>query len=231
LIYTILALEMEAVYGQANVDVTEWSPDGGNAISVTNGPISCRPMLIETSPEALKVFIEFYNRTADEMTALEDDNIRGTYEKLRTYAARLALVIHVTRAVEQELFLKRNLSAAPWDHTERIDELECDAESMRIAVALAEWFKYEVRRVYATWGGLADETPKPKGDPLQQKIVEFIEQKRDGVTIRDLKRCFKNETNVEETLNAMTEHGILVRVELPKNGPGRPREVYRIAPI
>jgi hypothetical protein len=135
--------------------------------------------------------------------------------------------------VEQELFLQRNVdpSAAPWDGSEsRIDELECDAESMRIAVALADWFKYEVRRVYATWGGLADETPKPKGDPLQQKIVEFVEQKNDGATIRDLKRRFKGEKEtLEKTLNAMTEQGILVHVELPKTGPGRGREVYRIA--
>jgi len=103
---------------------------------------------------------------------------------------------------------------------------------MKVAVALADWFKYEVRRVYSTWGGLADETPKPKGDPLQQKIVEFIEQKREGATVRDLKRRFKNEKEkLEETLGIMTEQGILVHVELPKSGPGRPREVYRIAAV
>ena len=231
LIFAILALEMEAVYGPANVDVSEWNPDGGNSISVTSGtPVSCRPILIETSPEALDVYKDFYNRTADEMVALEDDNIRGTYEKLRTYAARLALVIHVTRAVEQELFLKRNLSVAPWDRSEaRIDELECDVESMKIAVALADWFKYEVRRVYATWGGLADEAPKPKGDPLQQKIVEFLEQKRTPVSLSELKRRFRNDKEtMPDAVESLLNQGVLEPVLSEKSGPGRRSEQYQL---
>ena len=238
LIYAILALEMEAVWGAANVDVSEWNPEGGNMISVTgvpSEPESMKPILIETSTDALAVYKEFYDRTAQEMASLEDDNIRGAFEKMRTYAARLALVIHVTRAVEQELFLKRNrdTSTAPWDRSEpRIDELECDAESMRIGVALADWFKYEVRRVYNTWGGLTDEVPTPKTDPLRQRIVEFLELKRNGVTIRDLKRRFKGEaTNLETTLIGMIDQGIIARVEQAKNGPGRPRDVYRIASV
>jgi hypothetical protein len=152
------------------------------------------------------------------MLALEDDNIRGTYEKLRTYAARLALVIHSTRTVEQELFLKRNIdpSLAPWDRSEpRIDELECDAESMRIAVALADWFKYEVRRVYSTWGGLADETPKPKGDPLQQKIIDLLEQGGGTVSLRDIQRKLSIKKDVAE--NAVADLADLVdRIDPPK---------------
>ena len=238
LIYAVLALEMEAVWGAANVEVSEWNPDGGNMISVTgvpSEPESMKPILIETSPEALAIYKEFYDRTAQEMLALEDDNIRGAFEKMRTYAARLALVIHVTRAVEQELFLKQNRdpNLAPWDRSEpRIDELECDVESMRIGVALADWFKYEVRRVYNTWGGLTDETPKPKTDGLQQRIVEFLEMKREGVTIRDLKRRFKGESDsLEAMLNTMTSQGVITRIEQPKNGPGRPREIYRIMSV
>ena len=186
------------------------------SISVTSGqPVSSRPILIETAPEALDVYKEFYNRTAAEMVALEDDNTRGTYEKLRTYAARLALVIHITRSVEQELFV--DPSTAPWNGSHRIDELECDAESMRIAVALADWFKYEVRRVYATWGGLADETPTPKGDPLQQKIVEFIEQKRTPVSLRDIQRKLtlsKEET--EKAVEALCNLDIVELIDPPQ---------------
>jgi len=233
LIFAILALEMEAVYGPANVEVSEWNPNGGNSISVTSGvPVSCLPILIETAPEALEVYKEFYDRTAAEMVALEDDNIRGTYEKLRTYAARLALVIHVTRAVEQELFLKRNVdpSVAPWDRSEpRIDELECDVESMRTAVTLTEWFKYEVRRVYSTWGGLADETPKPKGDPLQQKIVEFIEQKRTPITLREVKRKFRSESDaVSGAIDILVSQDTLEEIEYEKDKPGRRKEMYRL---
>ncbi len=183
----------------------------------------------------MEIFREFYDRTAEEMQLLEDDNIRGSFEKLRTYAARLALVIHMARVVEQVQFLgkKRDPDIAPWNQSlPRINELVCDAESMKAAVALAEWFKYEVRRVYNTWGGLTDETPKPKADGLQQRIVELLEQKRDGVTIRDLKRRFKgNAANLEAMLNTMSNQGVIARVEPARSGPGRPREVYRIASV
>ena len=37
-------------------------------------------------------------------------------------------------------------------------------------------------------GGLADETPKPKGDPLQQKIVEMLEQNSGGIRIDQCSR-------------------------------------------
>ena len=86
LIYGVLALEMEVVWGASNVQVSEWNPDGGNMISVTgvpSEPESVRPMLIETSPEALAVYKEFYDRTAKEMQAIDDDNIRGAFEKMR----------------------------------------------------------------------------------------------------------------------------------------------------
>ena len=231
LVFAILKLEMEAVFGPA--EVSEWNADDGNAISATSGPpVSCRPVLIETAPEALAVYKDFYNRTADEMLALEDDNIRGSYEKLRTYAARFALVIHVTRAIEQYLFLKRNVdpSVAPWNHSEpRINELECDVESMQIAVALADWFKYEVRRVYSTWGGLADETPTPKGDPLQQKIVEFIEQKRLPTSVSELKRRFRNDKKaISDAIQSLLGQGVLEPVLSEKSGPGRRSEQYQL---
>ena len=226
LIFAILSLEMEQIFGPANVDVSEWSPDE-NAIIAVSGvpsePASVRPILVETAPEALDVYKEFYDRTANEMLALEDDNIRGSFEKLRTYAARLALVIHITRFMEQELFLKRNvdMSVAPWDRsTPRIDELECDTESMRIAVALADWFKYEVKRVYSTWGGLADETPKPKGDPLGQKIIEILEQNDGTASLRDIQR--KLTLKKEAAEEAVARLADLVEYVAPPKGNRSP---------
>jgi hypothetical protein len=224
LIFAILALQMESVWEAANVDVSEWTPDGGSVVAVTGiptEPMTQRPMLIETSPEALEVYREFFDRTANEMMELEDDNLRGTFEKLRTYAARIALVIHITRTVEQELFLNDNIdpAIAPWDKAEsRIDELECDAESMRIAVTLADWFKYETRRVYATWGGLTDETPKPKGDGLQQRIVEFLEQKGNEVSLRDIqRRCKIDKATATTATESLLVQGLVERIEPKKS--------------
>jgi hypothetical protein len=232
LIFAILSLQMESVWGAANVDAAEWNPDGGNLVSVTSipsEPATQRPMLIETSPEALEIYREFYDRTAGEMMELEDDNLRGTFEKLRTYAARLALVIHITRTVEQELFLNdnANTSLAPWDKSEpRIDELECDAHSMRVAVTLADWFKYETRRVYATWGGLTDETPKPKADGLQQRIVEFMEQKSCEVSLRDIQRKLTiDKATAGQAMEGLIDLNIAERIELPK---GNRSPIFRL---
>jgi hypothetical protein len=223
LIFAILTLQMESVFGTADIAVSDWNPDGTNIVAVTgipSEPSTQRPILIETSPEALEIYREFYDRTASEMLALEDDNLRGTFEKLRTYAARLALVIHITRTVEQELFLNDNInmSTAPWDRAEpRIDELECDAVSMKIAVTLADWFKYETRRVYSTWGGLTDETPKPKGDELQQRIVKFLEQKSNAVSLRDIQRKLTiDKTTAGQAMEGLIDLNIAERIEPPK---------------
>ena len=65
----------------------------------------------------------------------------------------------------------------------------------------------------------------PKGGDIVD-LCEILDSK----TIRDLKRRFKGEKEtLEKTLNAMIEQGILVHIELPKTGPGRGREVYRVA--
>jgi len=168
---------------------------------------------------------EYRTKNAELLAKLQA--LREEFEKVEAeYQAKR------TRAVEQELFLKRNydLSGSPWDSSEaRIDELECDAESMKIAVALAEWFKYEVRRVYSTWGGLADETPKPKGDPLQQKIVEFFEQNGKPITLREMKRKFRTESDgIGQTVQELVTQGILEQVQPERSRSGPRKEVYRL---
>ncbi|MDR2755335.1 MAG: DUF3987 domain-containing protein, partial [Planctomycetaceae bacterium] len=80
LIFAILTLQMESVFGAADIVASEWEPDGANLVAVTgipSEPATQRPILIETSPEALEIYREFYDRTATEMLALEDDNLRG----------------------------------------------------------------------------------------------------------------------------------------------------------
>jgi hypothetical protein len=49
LIFAILALQMESVWGAANVEAAEWNADGGNLVAVTNipsEPATQRPILI-----------------------------------------------------------------------------------------------------------------------------------------------------------------------------------------
>jgi len=116
--------------------------------------------------------------------------------------------------------LKHNVNPdlAPWDRSEpRIDELECDTESMKIAVTLAEWFKYETKRVYATWGGLADETPTPKADGLQQRIIDLLEHKGGAVTLREIQRkCKVDKSDVVAATEHLIEQGLVERIEPKK---------------
>ena len=161
------------------------------------------------------------------MRAAEDDNVRGAFEKLRTYVARIALVVHIVRTVERRILNGTDPAVAPWAN--RIDEFECDADSMRAAVVIGEWFKYEVLRSYATWGGVVSETPTPKVDELQQRVVEFLEQKQEPVTLRDLKRKFRAETEViQQTVDAMVTQGVLEMNKPEKGRPGPRKEVYRL---
>ncbi len=220
LIDALLDLEMEPQYGSPTV-VSEWSPDGDTSVSVTTVPEfpeDYRPVLVEVSPEAEAEYAAFYDRTGIEMEELSDDNLRGAFEKIRTFVARIALVIHVTRAVEQRISRDEDPSVAPWSRKDgRINELECDLESMKVAVELGEWFKYETRRVYATWGGLTDETPRPKADGLQQRIVELLEQKCGTLSLRDIQRKLTvDKASVEDAAEGLLGIGLIERFDPPK---------------
>jgi predicted transcriptional regulator len=58
---------------------------------------------------------------------------------------------------------------------------------------------------------------------------ESLEQKGGEMTIRDLKCRFKSEkSNIEEAVKSLVTKNIFEHRELPKSGPGRPREIYRV---
>jgi hypothetical protein len=85
---------------------------------------------------------------------------------------------------------------------------------MRIAVTLADWFKYETRRVYSTWGGLTDETPTPKGDGLQQRIVEFLEQKGGDVSLREIQRKLSlDKASAGQIMEGLADLNIVEQIE------------------
>ncbi|MGL6195013.1 MAG: DUF3987 domain-containing protein, partial [Thermoguttaceae bacterium] len=225
LVFELLRLKMEPIFAEAKVEYDEWNPNG---VTHSGEQVGNRPVLVDTTPEALAVYQDFFNRTAEEMRATDDDNIRGAFEKHRAYVARLALVIHVTRVAEQRIMFGSDMSKAPWS-TDRIDEFRCDATSMRAAVVIGEWFKYEVLRAYATWGGLADETPTVKVDGFQQRVVEFLEQKHEPVSVSDLKRRFKaDKETVPKAVDALLARGLIEPVTPEMSGPGRRSELYRL---
>lgn len=122
------------------------------------------PLVINPTDEAKQQFIAYYNAHNEEQSELDGD-LAAAWSKLEEVAARLALIIHYCREVSDEPGLPRPVAV--------------DAESMRRAIALTEWFKREARRVYA----MLDETD---GDLQRRKLVEWIERHDGSTTAREL---------------------------------------------
>jgi hypothetical protein len=120
------------------------------------------PADVKLSDEASTLWGRFVNRNADEQEAADDDQ-RAALAKLRTYAGRLALVIHCVRQAAGE-------SVDPWT---------CDAQSLQAGIDLADWFAGEARRVY-TMLAVDD-------DPLAD-LVAWIKRRGGRVTARDVSR-------------------------------------------
>ncbi len=78
--------------------------------------------------------------------------IRGAWPKLRAIAGRLTLIVHLLRFAAGE----------------DVDPLAADAESVRRAVILTDWFGYEASRVYAMRG-------ESNADRDERKLIEWIE--------------------------------------------------------
>jgi len=93
------------------------------------------PIEIALSPEARRLFIEWYNENAELIERADDDDIRAVLAKIESYAVRFALVIHCIKCVAQGISPDRPI----------------DGESMAAGKTLARWFAEEAERVYGLW--------------------------------------------------------------------------------
>jgi hypothetical protein len=161
------------------------------------------PQLIPLSPEAERIFIEFYNEVGGiiHQSAPRD---AAQWSKLIGYSARLALV--------------GQLAHDP-------DAKEITGEIMKHACALARWFGTEAMRIYA----MLAETPEQRGTRM---LVEFIKSHGGEVTVRDVYtyyRPLKNKRDeAERRLNALVKEGLVEGVEIKPDGKGRPTVKFRL---
>ena len=170
-----------------------------------------RPVFVGMTPDAKRLWVDFYNAHGAEQVDLSGD-LSAAWSKLEGYAARLALIIHYARWAAGDTTL---------EHPERVD-----AESMRRAVILAEWFKAEARRVY----GLLNETDE---DRECRRLVEWIRQKGGEVTARELQqgpRQYRGSSGAaEEALQELVKAGYGAWHDLPTTDKGgRPGRVFRL---
>jgi hypothetical protein len=111
-------------------------------------------------PAAKALWVDYVNRHADEADSLEDD-LRAAWIKLEAYTARFALIIQS----EPDKCVKGG------------DEI--DADTMKAAIQLSDWFGDEARRVY----GFMNEADHPLAD-----FVELVRRKGGRITPRELAR-------------------------------------------
>ena len=147
------------------------------------------PVTINPTPEAKRLFVNYFNDHNAEQVDLDGD-LGAVWSKLEEVASRLALVIHFVREASGEQGLPRPVAV--------------DAESMRRGIALTEWFKHEARRVYA----MLDES---EDDAKQRKLVDWIVRKGGSVTAREVQqghRQFRTADDAETALNELATAGI-----------------------
>jgi len=140
------------------------------------------PTLVTLTPEAKALWIEAFNETMMERDGKVPDNLRGPWSKFPSQAARLALIIHMTRLVNSET------TSGPVDET-----------SMAMAWRLVEYFKSHARKVYAQ----LQESPE---DRKIRKVLEWMKKHRkQSVTARELQmaRLCKTSTEAKEILDTM----------------------------
>jgi hypothetical protein len=170
-----------------------------------------KPRVLPLTDDGKRAWVTFYNEHATEQVELSGD-LSAAWSKLEGYAARLALVIHLTRWAAGDATL--------------IDPARVDEASIAAGVVLARWFGDEARRVYTILSESDD-------DREARRLVEWIERKGGTVTARDLThgiRAYrKNPDAAERALFGLVEAGIgrwVLDDQSPKGG--RPAQRFRL---
>lgn len=169
------------------------------------------PRLVTLAPNGKAAWVRFYNEhnaDADQLTGDES----AAWSKLEGYAARLALVVHLTRWAAGDATLA--------------DPARVDEASIAAGVVLARWFGDEARRVYAILSESDD-------DRETRRLVEWIEHKGGTATVRDLTRGPReyrgDPERAAKALGELVAAGVAVW-DHDDHGPkgGRPTERVRL---
>ena len=165
-----------------------------------------QPRLIPMSGEAKRAFIEWHDRHARQMEELVDDYLRAHWSKLKGMCARIALLFSCAEAACGV----------------RVSLVSLD--SIQRAFEVTEWLKKESARIYLHLR---------ESDSVRErrKLMEWIEQRRGSVTVRDLTHNFTAFRGDTDGARAALDE--LVKSELgrwyyPRPGTegGRPSEKF-----
>ncbi len=163
-----------------------------------------RPRLLTLADDGKRAWVAFYNEHAIEQAELSGDEA-AAWSKLEGYAARLALVVHLTRYAAGDPTLG--------------DVGRVDAASVDAGVVLARWFGDEARRVYAILSESDDERKT-------RRLLELVQRKGGDVSGRELvqsSRAFRRVPDAEAALSKLVEAGVGSWVKPEQRGRGGPK--------
>jgi hypothetical protein len=180
--------------------------------------VACRPYFVRLSSCGRTAWQEFTRQHAAELNAPDfPDYLRGPWSKLRTYGARLALIVHTLRSVCGE--------------TAEADA-DADAESVGRAASLVAYFKSHARKVYMAMD--ADERLAPARRILaclarHPALITDAGFTRNGV-YQYLRRYFKRPEAMDSPLRLLIDHRYIREDKAEQVGPGRRSDRYEVNP-
>jgi hypothetical protein len=170
------------------------------------------PVIMTLDDDAKALFVAYVNAHNLELVHLSGD-LAAAWSKLEETAARLALVLEITRWA-------RGSANAPPDCV--------GAESMGAAIGLVEWFKHETRRIYAdVLSSDADE--KPTG---RERLIAWLRGQGGEATVRDVQqgcRFLKERGQAEAALEDLRENGRGDWLPIEGGQRGRPTRRFRLS--
>jgi hypothetical protein len=172
-----------------------------------------RPRVVTLSADGKQAWVKFYNEHAGEQVNMSGD-LSAAWSKLEGYAARLALVVHLSRWAAGDATLQ--------------DSAKVDEASIAAGVVLARWFGDEARRVYAI---LSEDDDARE----TRQLLELIRRKGGEISGRELvqaSRMFRKVVDADAALSRLEELGVGSWVQPEQHGRGGPKaKRFVLAPV
>ena len=113
-----------------------------------------------------------------------------------------------------------------WTEDQSLSNTEIDADSMRMAIELTKWFRWEIKRVYLI-------SNQARQSDNEEKVFEYVASHPEA-SARDLQRNplrGKPSGYVDDVVKSLVKKGRVEEVVL--KGKGRPSRMYSadIAPV
>ncbi len=202
--------ELEDGVSEAMADVISTLYSMGHAR--VDGPVP-EPVELTLSIKARRVWIDAYNRRAEQLAGLSGDHAAAA-AKMPAYVARLALIFHLVRVVAGDESVE--------------DPRQVDHQDVVCADQLCEWFGREASRIYCNMG-----------DRVEQReahdLIDLVKRKDGKLTAGELKRSrpgrYGSAKEAAEELRGLAELGFgRVEDRQPGSSGGRPSTVFVLSP-